>query len=173
MELAVDSSGVTQGLRTERLWTEFLSAGFQLGGVRSLSLLFADDVVLLAPFVEDLRLSLERFTAECEVAGMRVSTSKSKTMVLSQKRVKSLLLVGSEVRPQVEEFKNIGVLFTSDGRREREIGRRIGAASVLWTLYRSAVVKRELSQKVRLSVYQSIFVPTLTCGHELWIVTER
>ncbi|TWW73461.1 hypothetical protein D4764_15G0008550 [Takifugu flavidus] len=50
----------------------------------------------------------------------------------------------------------------------------IGAASaVMWTLHRSVVVKRELSQKAKLSIYRSIFVPTLTYGHELWVMTER
>ena len=33
-------------------------------------------------------------------------------------------------------------------------------------------MKRELSQKVKLSIYWSILVPTLA-GHEMWIVTER
>ena len=48
----------------------------------------------------------------------------------------------SEVLPQVEEFKYLGVLVMSDGRREWEIDRRIGAASaVVWTLYWSVVVK--------------------------------
>ncbi|TWW81747.1 hypothetical protein D4764_01G0015620 [Takifugu flavidus] len=41
------------------------------------------------------------------------------------------------------------------------------------TLHRSVVVKRELSQKAKLSIYRSIFVPTLTYGHELWVMTER
>ncbi|TWW78198.1 hypothetical protein D4764_11G0003190 [Takifugu flavidus] len=48
-----------------------------------------------------------------------------------------------EILPQVEEFKYLGVLFTSEGRMEREINRRIGAASaVMRTLHRSVVVKR-------------------------------
>lgn len=34
-------------------------------------------------------------------------------------------------------------------------------------------VKRELSQTANLWVYQSISVPALTWGHELWVVTER
>ncbi|KAK0137435.1 putative uncharacterized transposon-derived protein F52C9.6 [Merluccius polli] len=68
----------------------------------------------------------------------------------------------------------IGVLFTSEGRMEREIDRRIGAASaVMRTLHRSVVMKRELSRKAKLLIYQSIFVPALTYGHELWVVTER
>ena len=32
---------------------------------------------------------------------------------------------------------------------------------------------RELSQKAKLSIYRSIFVPTLTYGHEGWVMTER
>jgi len=39
--------------------------------------------------------------------------------------------VGREFLVQVEEFKNLGVLLTREGRMEQEIGRRIGAASAV------------------------------------------
>ncbi|KAK3533211.1 hypothetical protein QTP70_013614 [Hemibagrus guttatus] len=105
---------------------------------------------------------------------MRVSTSKSKAMVLDRKNVACTLQVGGEVLPQVEEFKYLGVLFTSEGRMDREIDRRIGAvAAVMRSMYRSVVVKKELSRKAKLSIYQSIYAPTLTYGHELWVMTER
>ncbi|PWA19879.1 hypothetical protein CCH79_00019501 [Gambusia affinis] len=42
-----------------------------------------------------------------------------------------------------------------------------------WALYLTVVVKRELSQKGKLSIYRSIYVPTLIYGHELWVMTER
>uniref|UniRef100_A0A8C6Q2D3 Reverse transcriptase domain-containing protein n=1 Tax=Nothobranchius furzeri TaxID=105023 RepID=A0A8C6Q2D3_NOTFU len=146
----------------------------EFGGRRILSLLFADDVVLLASSSSDLQLLLGRFAAECEAVGMRISTSKSETMVLDRKRVACQLRVGGEFLPQVEEFKYLQVLFTSEGRRDREINRRIGSVSaVMRTLNRSVVVKRELSQKARLSIYRSIYVPILTYGHELWVMTER
>ncbi|KAK0131008.1 Retrovirus-related Pol polyprotein from type-1 retrotransposable element R2 [Merluccius polli] len=120
--------------------------GVRFGDLRIGSLLFADDVVLLASSDRDLQLSLDRFAAECEAAGMRISTSKSESMVLNRKRVECTLRVGDETLPQVEEFKYLGVLFTSEGRMEREIDRRIGAASaVMRTLHGSVVVKRELS----------------------------
>ncbi|KAK3535632.1 hypothetical protein QTP70_018440 [Hemibagrus guttatus] len=41
------------------------------------------------------------------------------------------------------------------------------------SMYRSVVMKKELSRKAKLSIYQSIYVPTLTYGHELWVMTER
>ena len=74
----------------------------------------------------------------------------------------------------MKEFKYLGILFSSEGTREREMGRRIGAAgAVLRSLCRTVVMKRELSQKAKLSIYRSIFVPTLTYGHEGWVMTER
>ncbi|KAI3351356.1 hypothetical protein L3Q82_005899 [Scortum barcoo] len=84
-----------------------------LGNHRISSLLFAD-----------LQHLLGRFAAECEVAGMRISTSKSEAMVLNRKRVACPLWVGGEVLPQVEEFKYLKgllVLFTSEGKMEDQV----------------------------------------------------
>ncbi|KAI3363814.1 hypothetical protein L3Q82_001419 [Scortum barcoo] len=135
--------------------------GVRFGNHRISSLLFADDVVLMASSGQDLQHVLERFAAECEAAGMRISTSKSEAMVLDRKRVACPLQVGGEVLPQVEEFKYLGVLFTSEGKIERETDRRIGAASaVMRSVYRTVVVKKELSRKKveRLSIYRSIYM---------------
>ncbi|KAI3356121.1 hypothetical protein L3Q82_017175 [Scortum barcoo] len=99
--------GVARGRRESRF-----------GNHRISSLLFADDVVLMASSGQDLQHVLERFAAECEAAGMRISTSKSEAMVLDRKRVACPLQVGGEVLPQVEEFKYLGVLFTSEGKIE-------------------------------------------------------
>ncbi|KAK3569628.1 hypothetical protein QTP86_002584 [Hemibagrus guttatus] len=153
----------SQGLEGVRFWDHRIS-----------SLIFADDVVLLSPSSLDLQHALGHFAAECVAAGMRVSTSKSEAMVLDRKKVACTLQVGGELLPQVEEFKYLRVLFTSEGRMDREIDRWIGAvAAVMRSMYRSVVVKKELSQKAKLSIYQSIYVPTLTYGHELWVMTER
>ncbi|KAK3545364.1 hypothetical protein QTP70_005981 [Hemibagrus guttatus] len=120
----------------------------RFGVHRISSLIFADDVVLLAPSSLDLQHALGHFAAECEATGMRVSTSKSEAMVLDRKKVACTLQVGGELLPQVEEFKYLGVLFTSEGRMDREIDRRIGAAAaVMRSMYRAVVVKKELSLK--------------------------
>ncbi|KAK3519654.1 hypothetical protein QTP86_015888 [Hemibagrus guttatus] len=131
--------------------------GVRFGDHRISSLIFADDVVLLASSSLDLQHALGRFAAECKAAGMRVSTSKSEAMVLNRKKVACTLQVGGGVLPQVEEFKYLRVLFTSEGKMDREIDRRIGAAAaVMRSMYLSVVVKKELSRKAKLSIYQSI-----------------
>lgn len=51
---------------------------------------------------------------------------------------------------------------------ERKIDRQIGVVSAMTQkLYRSVVVKRELSIKPKLSVYRLSYVPTLTKSRAL------
>ncbi|KAK3574089.1 hypothetical protein QTP86_002857 [Hemibagrus guttatus] len=162
---------VPRGILWEVLW-EYGVRGPLLRAVRSLYNR-SRSLVRIASCL-DLQHALGCFAAECEAAGMRISTSKSEAMVLDRKKVACTLQVGGEVLPQVEEFKYLGVLFMSEGRMDREIDRQIGAAAaVMRSMYRSVVVKKELSRKAKLSIYQSIYAPTLTYGHELWVMTER
>jgi len=57
---------------------------------------------------------------------------------------------------------------------DNEVDRWIGAASaVMRALYRTLVMKKKLSQKAKLSIYQLIYVPTPTGGHKLRVATER
>ncbi|KAK3539491.1 hypothetical protein QTP70_009045 [Hemibagrus guttatus] len=101
---------------------------------RILSLLFADDVVLLTPSSQDLQHALGRFATDCEAAGMRVSTSKSEAIFLDRKKVACTLQVGGEFLSQVEEFKYLGVMFMSEGMMDLEIDRRIDAAAVILSI---------------------------------------
>ena len=82
--------------------------------------------------------------------------------------------LGVSLCPKRGSLSISGSCSRSEGKMEREMDRQYGAASaVIRALYRTVVVKRGLSQKAKLSIYQSIFVPTLTYGHELCVVTER
>ena len=81
--------------------------------------------------------------------------------------------VCSNTLQQLEKFKYLGVVFTSDGRRHMEIDTLIDEANaVLRELYRPVVTKQELSNTAKLPGFKSVFIPILTCGHESWLVTE-
>ncbi|KAI3356632.1 hypothetical protein L3Q82_017819 [Scortum barcoo] len=115
--------GVARGRRESRF-----------GNHRISSLLFADDVVMMASSGQDLQHVLERFAAECEAAGMRISTSKkSEAMVLDCLTGKGWRALFRWVERSCFKWRSssiyLGVLFTSEGKMEREIDRWIGAAS--------------------------------------------
>lgn len=64
--------------------------------------------------------------------GMRISPSKSETMVYGQKRVVcSFFWPVVKVLPQLEVFNYLGILFMSQDPMEREIDRWFGAASAV------------------------------------------
>ena len=95
------------------------------------SLLFADDVFFLVSLSRYLQLSLERFTVACEVTWMRISTSKSKTIILSRKRAEFPPRVGSEVLCQVEDSQVSRFLFMSGVMKKQEVDRWIGKVKLL------------------------------------------
>ncbi len=70
-------------------------------GAEDTLLLFADDVVLMAPQVCDLQHSLDQSAAKYDAARMRIGSFKSEVMVLSRKSVDCLLRVGNESLAQV------------------------------------------------------------------------
>ena len=104
---------------------------------------------------------------------MRNSTSKSEALVLIW------IGVGLPILGQGRAtFSSGGVQvcwgLVHKGEMEQEIERWIGAVSaVMWMLKQSVMVKREVSQNAKLSIYRSIYVPALTYRHELWVETER
>ena len=51
--------------------------------------------------------------------------------------------------------------------------RNRAAGAVLRSLYRTVVSKRDLSRKAKFWIDRLIFVPSLTVGHEGWMMTER
>ena len=67
----------------------------------------------------------------------------------------------------METFKYLGVVSTSDESRNKGIDTRIGKKNaVLRELCCSVMTKRGLSKNAKLTVFELVFVPILTCGHE-------
>ena len=100
-------------------------------------------------------------------AGLPAPCGNEYSLSRPGKTLDCLLRVGEKILPQVEEFKYLGVLFTREGKMEREIDNQIGASAAMRTLHQFVVVRNKLSRRAKLSIYQSIFVPTLTYGPEL------
>ena len=74
----------------------------------------------------------------------------------------------------LEKLLGVGVALTSDGRQGNELNTQIGKdCAVMRALHYSVVIKRELSKKAKLSIFETVIVPILTYGHESWVIIER
>jgi hypothetical protein len=94
-----------------------------------LEFLFADDVARLSASEEGLQEALNQFDEACSAFGMKISAKKTELMVVSRESKQSNLHLNNNPSNQVNKFKYLGVQFTSDGKQDGEIDRRIGAAS--------------------------------------------
>ena len=100
---------------------------------------------------------------------MEISTSKTEELQRSRNSVQYSLQVDGVSLKLVEKIKYLGFAFTSDGRQDKEFKVCSGKTNaVIRALYHSVVLKRELSRKIKLLGFRSIFVPILTYGHESW-----
>ena len=105
---------------------------------------------------------------------MKINTAKTEVLHLSRNPDQCVLQVNGATLKQVEKFKYLGVAFTSDGRQDEELDTRIGKASaIMRALHYSVIMKRELSKNAKLSIFETVFVPILTYGHESWVMTEK
>ena len=89
------------------------------------------------------------------------------SMPCSRRPRQCILQVNENTLQQVETFKYLGVVITSDRSHNKEIDSRIDKANaVLHELHCSVFMKRELSKTAKLLVFKSVFVPILTFGNE-------
>ena len=136
--------------------------------------LFSNDIARLASSGAGLQHALDRFAAECTMAGMQISTKKTEVMVFSRQKEQCAMNVNGTPLNQVEKFKYLEVEFSNDVRLDCEIDRRIGSASaILRSLYRPVVTEGEVSGRARMAIFNAVYRPTLIYGHEHWVMTER
>ena len=86
-----------------------------------LSVVFVDDLVLLASLESGLQQASNDFAAEMAIAGMKISSSKTEDLHLSSNPVQCSMQVGGVSLKQMEKFKYFGFAFTSDGRQDEEL----------------------------------------------------
>jgi len=104
---------------------------------------------------QGLQHAFDRFSVACDQAGTKISTKKIEVLCHSRHPRQCFLQVSGNTLQQVETFKYLGVVFTSDASRKKRIDTRIDKANaVLRELYCSVVTKRELSKTAKLSVFK-------------------
>ena len=90
-------------------------------------LLFADDTVLVADNVEDLKHNIAAQEA-VRKHKLGVNWGKTNTMVVSSERMKCNIEVEEHSVESVEKVVYLEIRLSADGRMEREVNRRIGMA---------------------------------------------
>ena len=135
---------------------DFEGIGYGYNDVRVATLLYADDLVLLAESQTDLQEMTDKLNDSCTRLGLKINVGKTEAIVFSKEKRPCTLSIRGTVIKQVDEFKYLGSMFTADGRCDRAIDHRCAVAKkALGALWR--VLKSSASLKAKLSIYKVVF----------------
>jgi hypothetical protein len=82
-------------------------------------------------------------------------------------------LTGKDLE-QGESFKYVGVIINENGKTEEEINTRmLNARKLYHAINKGFLGKKEISQKTKMAIYSSTYIPTLLYGSESWVITEK
>ena len=106
--------------------------GISVGGHNINNLRYADDTILIATNERDLQALIDRIVDKSEIMGLSPNKKKTEVMITSKKnnQLKCSIMVDGTILKQVNNFKYLGTVITSDGRCTTEVKCRIGQAKV-------------------------------------------
>ena len=146
----------------------------KLSPIKLYMLSFADDLVIFGKTQQELEQNMNILNRELSRRGMTINSKKTKTMVISREYKQHSIKIGDDTLEQVDTYKYLGVMIKSNGSQKEEINHRIGKANKVYGQLGNAFVnKRELTIKTKMSIFNSIYCPTLLYGSESWTLDSR
>ena len=102
-----------------------------------------------------------------------INSLKTKSMKIG--RQNEVLNIQTSERPieQVEEFKYLGVTFTSQGETTKAIQERITLGQRAYGRLKRVWNDRHISQELKIRLLKAIVIPTTLYGAETWIIRKR
>ena len=133
------------------------------------NLRYADDTVIFAETEYELRHLMER-----EQKGLFLNITKSYTMVFSKSSSIPTFHIKVHGNPleQVNSFIYHGSVFTSDGRCEKELKRRIEIAKTAFTSMKKVLCGRNIRMPVQRRVLKCYIWSTMLYGCETWTLSK-
>lgn len=156
---------VLQSIFLEMEWKGY---GLDIEGKTINNLRFADDIVIIAKSIEELKNMLEDLDRASQEKGLYMNMSKTKFMSPTKH---GFLEINKHKIEQVQEYIYLGQLIALEERMEQELERRRTLAwRKFWSLKR--ILKSSVSIKIKSKILRSCVFPTLTYGCQTWALKK-
>uniref|UniRef100_A0A8R1E941 Reverse transcriptase domain-containing protein n=1 Tax=Caenorhabditis japonica TaxID=281687 RepID=A0A8R1E941_CAEJA len=151
-----------------------LLPGIRINGQNLTHLRFADDIVLVASNPKAASLMIQELVEICAKVGLRMNTNKTKVMrntFASQSPVNVTLNNVTTCIEEVNEYVYLGRLLNHNNELEPELHRRRRAA---WAAFNNIKNTTDALSypRIRAQIFDSIVLPALTYGSEVWTFTQ-
>ena len=135
-------------------------------------LLFSHDIVMVTE-KEDMQSNLDEMKKVMEKWGMKMLWGKTTVMTVSRTEEECKLSIEGEDIEHVKKLKNLGAVISADGKCDEEIEQRVGAGANMVGEMRKVLESQELMKKMKLRVFNTMVVPTLIHGCEVWTMQRK
>ena len=147
--------------------------GLSVGGENIKNFRYADDTALVADSEEKLQNIVNKVKEKSENLGLYMNVSKTKTMLVNkagEERNIAIDVDGQELE-QVRDFKYLGQIITDDGRRDKEVKRRIAIARSNFINMKDVLATRKLKwdTRIRLASEMLYIIYIIICFRDLGI----
>ena len=161
-------------IRATRTKTKKLQIGYhKLRPITIAECAFADDLVIWAGNVRDMQENINIWNNTLSKWNMKINITKTKVMHIGKDNINVNISINGQQIEQVTNFKYLGVKIDRSGYEEMEIQERIQNTTKLFYMLKNTIIgKKEISKKTKLTVYKTIFRPTLIYGSESWTLNE-
>uniref|UniRef100_A0A8R1ECA0 Reverse transcriptase domain-containing protein n=1 Tax=Caenorhabditis japonica TaxID=281687 RepID=A0A8R1ECA0_CAEJA len=151
-----------------------LLPGIRINGQNLTHLRFADDIVLVASNPKAASLMIQELVGMCGKVGLRMNTNKTKVMrnkFASQSPVNVTHNNVTTCIEEVNEYVYLGRLLNHNNELEPELHRRRRAA---WAAFNNIKNTTDALSfpRIRAQLFDSIVLPALTYGSEVWTFTQ-
>uniref|UniRef100_A0A8R1E6N9 Reverse transcriptase domain-containing protein n=1 Tax=Caenorhabditis japonica TaxID=281687 RepID=A0A8R1E6N9_CAEJA len=151
-----------------------LLPGIRINGQNLTHLRFVDDIVLVASNPKAASLMAQELAEMGGKVGLRMNTNKTKVMrntFASQSPVNVTLNNVTTCIEEVNEYVYLGRLLNHNNELEPELHRRRRAAWAAFNNIKNTTYALSCP-RIRAQLFDSIVLPALTYGSEVWIFTQ-
>ena len=132
---------------------------------------FADDIVLSSHTLGHIHQKTTKLEEEAAKLGLIINSDKTKSMRINARNPDPVTVSGAQVE-DVEKFTYLGCIATRTGGTEEDVEARIRKARNSYHDLRKIWNSRQISIKLKLTLYNSIVKSVLLYGSETWRMTD-
>ena len=145
--------------------------GLNIDGEHLSHLIFADDIVLVAKYPEELESMLTDIHLASKPVGLRMNLSKTKVM-LNETAVTSTVTVYGNVIEKVDRYVYLGKTVTQAGDLLPEIKRRIALGWAAFSKVANIMNSWKARMKIKRKVHNEYVLPVMMYGSETWALKK-
>ena len=133
-------------------------------------LLYADDTIVMAKSPEELQMAIDKVKEYCDTWKLQINVTKTKVVIFSRGKVRNIpnFKYGDESIEVVSDYVYLGTTFNYNGKMNKAMKKQVTQARRALFSMLVKCKKLELPIDINCELFDSLIVPILTYGCELW-----